>query len=184
MCWVSWDTLTNPKAEGGLGLRDIQLFNQVLLAKLAWRILTVPNCLLTKILLGKYCHNKSILEVSVPTVCSHGWRSILHGLELLKPHLGKAIGNGMSTKVWQDSWISLEKNVKPIGPVAGVTDSNHKTKHQRSIRYFCLATFAIRSVLHQVRVLYSFSTQTSTNTTTGEPRILLGKRHMVWVFLP
>ncbi|KAF3575940.1 hypothetical protein DY000_02029902 [Brassica cretica] len=58
--------------------------------------------------------------------------------------------------------------------VAGVTDSNHKTKHQRSIRYFCLATFAIRSVLHQVRVLYSFSTQTSTNTTTGEPRILLG----------
>lgn len=116
MCWVSWDTLTNPKAEGGLGLRDIQLFNQVLLAKLAWRILTVPNCLLTKILLGKYCHNKSILEVSVPTVCSHGWRSILHGLELLKPHLGKAIGNGMSTKVWQDSWISLEKNVKPIGP--------------------------------------------------------------------
>ena len=116
MCWVSWDTLTKPKAQGGLGLRDIQLFNQALLAKLAWRILTAPNCLLSRILLGKYCHNKSFLEVSVPKVCSHGWRSVLHGLELLKPHLGKAIGNGQATRVWQDSWISLDTNLKPIGP--------------------------------------------------------------------
>ena len=99
MCWVAWDTLTRPKAKGGLGLRDIQLFNQALLAKVAWRILTVPNCLLSRILLGKYCHNKSFLEVSVPSVCSHGWRSILHGLELLKSNLGKVIGNGQTTKV-------------------------------------------------------------------------------------
>ena len=99
MCWVAWDTLTRPKAKGGLGLRDIQLFNQALLAKVAWRILTVPNCLLSRILLGKYCHNKSFLEVYVPSVCSHGWRSILHGLELLKSNLGKVIGNGQTTKV-------------------------------------------------------------------------------------
>ena len=116
MCCVSWDTLTKPKAKGGLGLRDIQLFNQALLAKLAWRILTVPNCLLSRILLGKYCHNKSFLEVYVPAVCSHGWHSILHGLELLKSCMRKAIGNGLTTKVWQDSWILLEKNLKPIGP--------------------------------------------------------------------
>ncbi|KAL0807833.1 hypothetical protein Bca101_100325 [Brassica carinata] len=116
MCWVAWDTLTRPKAKGRLGLRDIQLFNQALLAKVAWRILTVPNCLLSRILLGKYCHNKSFLEVSVPSVCSHGWRSILHGLELLKSNLGKVIGNGQTTKVWQDSWISLSERVKPIGP--------------------------------------------------------------------
>lgn len=76
MCWVSWDRLTKPKDKGGLGLRDIQLFNQALLEKQAWRILTNPTCLLSRVLLGKYCNNKSFLEVQLPTVCSHGWRSI------------------------------------------------------------------------------------------------------------
>ena len=117
MCWVAWDKLTKPKAGGGLGLRDIQLFNQALLAKQAWRILTNPTCLLARVLLGKYCHNKNFMEVTVPTVCSHGWRSILHGRELLRENVGKAIGNGLATKVWKDSWISLEQNLKPFGPI-------------------------------------------------------------------
>lgn len=53
----------------------------------------------------------------MPTVCSHGWRSVLHGRDLLKANLGKAIGNGKTTKLWKDSWISLNDHTKPIGPV-------------------------------------------------------------------
>lgn len=117
MCWVAWDTLTKSKPVGGLGLRDVQLFNQALLAKLAWRIITAPDCLLSRVLKGKYCHNKGFLEVSVPSACSHGWRSILHGRDLLKTNMGKAIGDGQSTKVWHDSWISLNEDVKPYGPI-------------------------------------------------------------------
>lgn len=30
---------------------------------------------------------------------------------------GKAIGNGQTTRLWKHSWISLEKNLKPMGPV-------------------------------------------------------------------
>lgn len=117
MCWVAWDKLTKPKASGGLGLRDIQIFNQALLGKVAWRILTVPNCLLARVLTGKYCHKRSFLEAQLPAVCSHGWRSILHGRDLLQEHMGKAIGNGQTTKVWKDSWISLDNSIKPMGPV-------------------------------------------------------------------
>ncbi|CAN6872258.1 unnamed protein product, partial [Brassica oleracea var. botrytis] len=29
----------------------------------------------------------------------------------------KAIGNGLSTKVWKDSWISLDENIKSFGPI-------------------------------------------------------------------
>ena len=117
MSWVAWDMLTKSKAEGGLGLRDIQLFNQALLAKIAWRIITVPDCLLARILKGKYCHKQSFLEVEQPSVCSHGWRGILHVRNLLKKNLGKAIGNGLSTRVWRDLWISLDVRNIPYGPI-------------------------------------------------------------------
>lgn len=117
MCWLVWGKLTKPKSLGGLGLRDIQLFNQALLAKIAWHILTSPQCLLARVLKGKYYHKKSFLDAPVPTVCSHGWRSILHGRDLPKENLGKAIGNGQSTRVWKDSWISTTCVLKPCGPI-------------------------------------------------------------------
>lgn len=117
MCWVAWDKLTLPKTAGGLGLRDIQLFNQALLAKIAWRILTNPSCLLARVLKGKYCHKRSFLDAQTPSACSHGWRSVLHGRDLLSDNLGKAIGNGQDTRVWKDSWISLSHQLKPYGPI-------------------------------------------------------------------
>ena len=117
MAWVAWDKLTKPKAGGGLGISDIQTFNQALLAKQAWRLLTNPDSLLARVLLGKYCHSKSFIDIQVPAVCSHGWRSILHGRDLLKGNLGRVIGNGETTRIWKDSWISLTTQLKPFGPL-------------------------------------------------------------------
>lgn len=59
---------------------------------------------------GKYCSKKSFLEVATPPSCSHG-------RDLLKAGLGKVIGNGLTTKVWQDSWISLSHEMRPFGPL-------------------------------------------------------------------
>lgn len=93
------------------------MFNQALLAKIAWRIINVPDSLLARILIGKYCHKKNFLEVDLPKVCSHGWRGVLQGRNLLRENLGKAIGNGMTTSVWKDSWMSLDEQLKFCGPV-------------------------------------------------------------------
>lgn len=89
-----------------MGFRDIQLFNVALLAKIAWRIITKPECLLAKILLGKYCHKTPFLKTAPTNSSSHGWKGILQGRDLLMNHLGKAIGDGEDTNIWTDSWIN------------------------------------------------------------------------------
>lgn len=116
MCWVSWDSMTKPKSKGGLGLRDIQAFNVAMLANLSWRLVTQPDNLVARTLLGKYCHSKNFLAVTCPSAPSHRWRGILAGRDLLLLHLGKVIGNGNTTCVWTDSWISSSENIRLFGP--------------------------------------------------------------------
>ena len=87
-----------------------------MLAKLAWRLFNRPDCLLAHTLLGKYCHSNSFRSVSCPTSSSHGRKSILAGRDLLVRHLGKAISNGETTKVWGDSWLSTTEHLAICGP--------------------------------------------------------------------
>lgn len=117
ICWVSWDKITMPKSMGGLGFRDIQQFNKALLGKLAWRILTKPNCLLARTLLGKYCHSRNFLNTPCSPAASHGWRGIIEGRDVLIQHLGKVIGNGNSTKLWHEPWISTSEPKAVNGPL-------------------------------------------------------------------
>ncbi|XP_013617019.1 PREDICTED: uncharacterized mitochondrial protein AtMg00310-like [Brassica oleracea var. oleracea] len=112
--WVSWEKLCISKENGGLGFRDIEDFNQALLAKQAWRLLNEPNSLLARIYKGKYYAKKGFMECGKRYRPSYAWRSILFGRELLSKGLVGSIGDGQSTLVWSQKWIMDEVMRRPI----------------------------------------------------------------------
>lgn len=48
--WMSWKRFCDNKLYEDLGFRDLNLFNQAMLAKLSWRIVRNPNCRLAQVL--------------------------------------------------------------------------------------------------------------------------------------
>ncbi|XP_048621848.1 uncharacterized protein LOC125591512 [Brassica napus] len=123
MAWLAWDKMTLSKSNGGLGIRDVQAFNDAFLAKISWRLKENPDCLLGRILLSKYCPDGNLLTCTALSAASHGWQSILLGRDLLVKNLGWIVGDGASIKIWDDAWLSLEAPCRPMGPATSETAS-------------------------------------------------------------
>jgi hypothetical protein len=100
VAWVSWDVLTMPKYLGGLGFKDMELFNLALLAKQAWRLLQSPDTLSARILRAVYFPNGDFMTAELGSRPSQIWRAVLHGREALKLGLIRRIGNGQSASIW------------------------------------------------------------------------------------
>lgn len=116
MAWVSWDKMTKSKADGGLGFRDFESFNDAYLAKLSWRLLHNPAGLLSRVLKGKYYNENHFLQAGHKSVESHGWKGMLIGRDLIAQNVGWAVGNGESINIWTDPWLSLSSQRCSMGP--------------------------------------------------------------------
>lgn len=111
--------LSTPKALGGMGFRDLALFNQAMLAKQGWRLLTEPNSLCARVLKGRYFPGTDFWHATKPRSSSYTWHSILHGRELLTHGIRWGIGDGKTVKIISDNWIPRFPPVilKPTSPI-------------------------------------------------------------------
>jgi hypothetical protein len=112
--WLSWDKITLPKALGGLGFRDFGVFNQALLARQAWRLLTKPNNLCARVLKARYYPNGEMHDTVFSGNASPTWQGVQHGLELLKKGIIWRVGDGTPIRIWRDPWIPRPHSFRPI----------------------------------------------------------------------
>ncbi|KAK1568237.1 hypothetical protein Q3G72_022047 [Acer saccharum] len=119
ICWIKWERLCLPKSLGGLGFRNLALFNQALLANQVWRIFRNPGALASKILGAKYFNKGDVLTAPIKNGNSYIWRSLVWGRSLLLKGLRWRVGNGRSIRVFHDPWLPRPSTFRPISSDPG-----------------------------------------------------------------
>ncbi|XP_057441354.1 uncharacterized protein LOC130733241 [Lotus japonicus] len=115
--WKKWERLTYNKQEGGMGFKDLQIMNQALLARQAWRILHEPNAFWVQVMKGIYFPNEDFSTVRKKRQASWGWASVIHGRDLLIKQGQWAIGDGTRIDLRNHRWVASRELLTeaPIG---------------------------------------------------------------------
>ena len=110
--WVKWNELCQHKNQGSMGFKDLTTFNEAMLAKLAWQLLSDENSLFHKVFKARFFPRRSILEAKDSPSASYAWRSIPIGRNVIAKGALWRVGNGKQIKIWSDNWLPTRHNAR------------------------------------------------------------------------
>lgn len=93
-----------PKDQGGLGLKPLREWNEVLLMKHIWKIVEQKQNLWVQWVNRVKLKGRSIWDISVNDGDSWGWKSLLSLRDKMLHHVFHIIGDGCKTSTWYDTW--------------------------------------------------------------------------------
>ncbi|CAM8960205.1 unnamed protein product [Rhodiola kirilowii] len=82
--WCSFEKLCRSKVEGGLGFRELGIFNEAMLAKQVWRLLQSQDSLTSKLLKTKYYREGNVFDCHLGARPSVAMRSIWNACTKIK----------------------------------------------------------------------------------------------------
>jgi hypothetical protein len=106
---VAWKAVCKPKAQGGLGVINLELQNKALLLKCLHKFYNRANITLVNIIWANHYSNSL---PSVKPVGSFWWKDILKIQDVFKELDRVEIGDGKTTLPWHDHWDGLRKSVR------------------------------------------------------------------------
>jgi hypothetical protein len=103
-----------------MGFQDLPLFNQAMLGRQCWRLLTDQSSLCARVLKARYYPDCDFWNAPTPRSSSYTWRSIQFGMQLLKKGIRWGIGDGTKTRILSDNWIpdTPPQTVRMLAPIA------------------------------------------------------------------
>ncbi|GAU47065.1 hypothetical protein TSUD_302670 [Trifolium subterraneum] len=108
--WVNWTKVCRHKKAGGIGFKNLRAFNEALLAKQGWRLITNPNSLVAQMLKAKYHPKATFLKATPKHLMSYSRKSILQASWILKKGCYWTVGKGDHIHIWEDNWIHQKGN--------------------------------------------------------------------------
>ena len=113
---ISWVSVCTPKEEGGLGLRRLEEWNEVLGSKLIWLLFAAGGSLWVSWVRRHLIGDRIFWELQPHRTDSWIWKSLCNLRYLARPMLVCEVGNGRSASFWHDNWTSLGPLIDITGP--------------------------------------------------------------------
>ncbi|KAL4369227.1 hypothetical protein GQ457_05G022040 [Hibiscus cannabinus] len=101
---VAWDDVCLPKSAGGIGFKDLHLFNIALLGKQLWRLFLSPDSLLCRTLRAKYFPDGDIFSASAPARSSFAWKGLHRAMLRLRDGFFWTLGINSQVRMFRDRW--------------------------------------------------------------------------------
>lgn len=113
---ISWEKMCHPRIEGGLGIKQLGVWNRAAMGKHLWTLMTKPENLWAVWMRNKL-KGRSIWVISIPQDCSWAWRKILQLRGVMQQHFEVIVGDGRQCSLFFDKWLNGRSIADLVGSV-------------------------------------------------------------------
>ena len=103
-----------------MGFKEIEKFNDALLAKQVWRLMHNPDSLCFRVFKARFFPNCSILDAKESNSRSYAWKSILSARDVIKKGMIWRIRNGQAVRIKEDKWLPVRPSRVILSPLPSV----------------------------------------------------------------
>jgi len=101
---VSWAEICFPKKEGGLGLKELEIWNISSMMRHIWSLFAKSGSIWVAWVQEYLLKGKSFWSVSIPQNSSWNWRKLLKMRGLARDFIKFEVGTGSQIHMWIDNW--------------------------------------------------------------------------------
>lgn len=107
---VSWQECAVPKDEGGLGIKNLAVWNDSAILSQLWRVINQEDSLWIRWVYKYELCRKGFWTMSVPSKSSWAWKKILQHRNMALRFISYTPGEHSRFLLWHDPWL----NGKPL----------------------------------------------------------------------